>query len=73
MERTWLRKARGDRTCKAVGEALGISEAYYFLIEKGDRRPRGLPVDKVIMIAETLGMEPMDAIRQESAWISSGR
>lgn len=73
MERTWLIKARGERTCKEVAKALGITESYYWRVEQGIRGSRGLPLDRVIKVAQILGIDPMDAIRQESEWLSSMR
>ena len=38
--REWLKDARTERglTCKQVATRMGISEVYYFLIEKGERQ-----------------------------------
>lgn len=73
MERTWLIKARGERTCKEVAKALGITESYYWRMEQGIRGTKGLPLDKVIKTSQILGIDPMEALNAEVAWLSSGR
>ena len=69
MTRDWLKEARGAKTCKEVAGAVGITEPYYFLIEQGLRRPRGLTVEQVTQLAGAVGMDPIQALQQEMAWL----
>ena len=73
--RDWLIKARGERTCKEIAEALHLTESYYWRIEQGLRRPSGLTMEQVVQLAHATGIDPMKAMKEEMEWLkqSSGR
>lgn len=54
MQRTWLKKLRGDLTKTEVAQATGIKRQYYSMIENGVRNPS---VEVAKKIAEFLNFD----------------
>lgn len=65
--RDWLKEARQAQrlTQKQMADAIGISEAYYSLIETGDRQKK-MDVSLAISIGNILGLSIEDIIRKEA-------
>ncbi|MCF0174064.1 MAG: helix-turn-helix transcriptional regulator [Bacteroidales bacterium] len=55
--RNWLKEAREAKgyTMAYVGEQIGITEAYYSLIERGERQKK-MDITLVVKLAEIFGM-----------------
>ena len=55
--REWLKEARLAQklTQKQVADAIGVTEAYYSMIESGDRQKK-MDLSLAIRIANTLGI-----------------
>lgn len=70
MLREWLIETRGERPSKEVAAALGISKSYYSLIEAGKRR---MSVEILAKVSKVLDISTEEALKKESAWLSSGR
>ena len=64
--RDWLKEARLKQrlTQKQMADALGITEAYYYLIESG-RRQKNMDVSLAIKIGNTLGISIEEIITKE--------
>ena len=67
--RDWLRDLRKDYglTCKQMGKALGITEAYYFYIESGKKKKR-MDVTLLARISKALGQNVNDLLALEMAY-----
>lgn len=64
--RDWLKQARAAQqmTMKELGAKLHISESYYSLIERGDRK-RQLDLEMIQKLAEVLHLPMEQIIREE--------
>lgn len=63
--REWLKEMRTERglTCKQMGEYLGVTDVYYFLIETGQRKKK-LDIDTAQKLSKILKVP----LRQIVSW-----
>ena len=67
--REWLHTWRTSKglTMKELGEKLGISESYYFAIEKGERQKK-MDIVLAAGLSAALDVPVADIILQDAAW-----
>lgn len=65
--REWLRDLRGEKTCKQMAEELGITEAYYWLVEQGKRQKR-MNVLFIWRLSQVTGVPVNDLVWKELQW-----
>lgn len=69
--RNWLKDLRAEKklTCKELGRRIGKSEPFVYMLETGERYPKGMRVDMVIQIAEAVGADAMKCLQAEIEWL----
>ena len=72
--REWLYNLRTAKglTMKELGEKLGISESYYFAIEKGERQKK-MDIVLAAGLSAALDVPVADIILKDAAWRDSAQ
>lgn len=66
--RDWLKEARTRQrlTMKQMGDAIGVTESYYSMIESGNRQKK-MDVSLAIKLGNVLGMSVQEIVEAEGS------